>query len=358
MNIENSSEEKNLLNKYNYYNLINAYRDPFLYKGTSKVERYITGTRLYELEALLNFDANIRLLFLREILKVEEVIKNQIVQSFYYYHLYQEPSNTEIEISNLHRDSEYLRRKYYDLTDLYTVYKNNSYGTVSTTVLYNRPEGNFIKWDRQSIYDNYIATVYKILGQQRKKNDSIKSYLEQHEYMPMWILMNVLTFGNVSHLFTLQKKDVQLDIIRSLNLNSTPSISDGLSIVNTSRVLQLLSIYRNICAHNERFYITKTRVPIDDIFMGFGFKLPHTVIPALGKRLNTSQKKKRLNARQGIYALIFTISLFMDKKGLNDFIASLRDEFKKLEDKINTISIVEIERYMGLNFDWDNLIKK
>ena len=63
------------------------------------------------------------------------------------------------------------------------------------------------RWDRQSTYDNYIATVYRTLGQQRKnKNDSIKSYLEQHGLYANGILMNVLTFGNVSHLFTLQKR--------------------------------------------------------------------------------------------------------------------------------------------------------
>lgn len=358
MSIENSSVEKNLLTKYNYYNLINGYKDPFLYKGSSRVERYITGTKLSELEALLIFDKNLRLLFLKEILKIEEIIKNQIVQSFYQHHLYENPSNTEIEKSNLHRDSEYLRRKYYDLTDLYTVYTSDNFGIVSTTISDNRPRGNFTKWDRHSTYDNYIATVYRTLGQQRKnKNDSIKSYLEQHGYMPMWILMNVLTFGNISHLFTLQKRDVQIDIIKSLNLNSKPAISDDLSIVNSSRILQILSIYRNICAHNERFYLIKTRVPIDDIYMNFGAKLPNTVDPTLGRRLNNSQSKKRLNARQGTYALIFIISLFMDKKESNDFISQVRNEFQKLEDKLSTIPIAEIERFMGLNFDWINLIK-
>ena len=87
MDIPNASDQKNILAKYNYYNLINAYKDPFLYAGSSTVERYKTGTQLSELEALLNFDTNLRLLFLREILKIEEVIKNQIVQSFYSYHL-------------------------------------------------------------------------------------------------------------------------------------------------------------------------------------------------------------------------------------------------------------------------------
>ena len=47
----------------------------------------------------------------------------------------------------------------------------------------------------------------------------------------------------------------------------------------------------------------------------------------------------------------------MNKKELNDFIIEIRNEFKKLEDRLSTIPIDEIERFMGLNFDWSSLIK-
>ena len=169
--------------------------------------------------------------------------------------------------------------------------------------------------------------------------------------------MNVLTFGNVSHLFTLQKKDVQLDVVNNLHLNSKPSISDDLSIINTSRILQILSIYRNICAHNERFYLTRIKVPLDDVYMDFGKKLPHTVDPANRRRLNAAQKNKRMNARQGIYTLIFIISLFMNNKEFNKFLNEIKGEFEALKQKLKTIPIEEIERYMGMNFDWYSMIK-
>jgi abortive infection bacteriophage resistance protein len=358
MTILNGSEEKELLKKYNYYNLVNAYKDPFLYQGSSSVEKYKTGTRLSELEALLVFDSNLRLIFLKEILRVEEIIKNQIVQSFYNYHLNDNPDNSDVEKSILHRDSEYLRRKYYDLTTSYSVHNIDSYGIVSTTVHRTQPNGKSSKLDRLSVYDDYISTVYRTLGQQRKnKNDSIKSYLEQHGYMPMWILMNVLTFGNVSHLFTLQKKDVQLHMIKTLGINNFSCISDDLHIINTSRILQVLSLFRNTCAHNERFYLSKIRVPIDDYFMNFGHKLPYAVNPAHRRRLNASQKNKRLNARRGIYSLIFSLSLFMDKQQLSNLIKEIRFEFKILEGKLSTIKIDEIERFMGMNFNWYDLIK-
>lgn len=358
MAIPKGSEEKELLRKYNYYNLVNAYKDPFLYHGASELEKFKVGTRLGELEALLNFDSNLRLIFLKEILRVEEIIKNQIVQSFYNFHLNVNPNNTEVEKSILHRDSEYLRRKYYDLSTSYSVYNSNNFGIVSTSVHETRPRGKYSTVDRHSVYDNYISTVYRTLGQQRKnKNDSIKSYLEQHGYMPMWILMNVLTFGNVSHLFTIQKKDVQLQMITNLGISNSPRISEDLDIINASRILQILSLFRNTCAHNERFYLSQIRVPIDDDFMNFGQKLPYNVNPVDRRRLNKAQLKKRLQARQGIYSLIFSLSLFMDNQQLNNLVKEIRSEFKSLENKLSTVNIDEIERFMGMNFNWYELIK-
>lgn len=353
MNIPNSSEQKEILKRYSYYNIINGYKDPFLFHGSSKVEKYKDGTQLSELEALLTFDTNIRLIFLKEILKIEEIIKNQIVQSFYTYHLDPKSNNTSMQQNNLHRDSEYLRSTYYTLDASYSVYSINNFGIVSTSISNSKPNVQSTKLDRQVAYNKFVKTANQTIHQQKKnKNLSITSYLNQHGYIPMWILMNVLTLGNVSHLFTFQKEAIQLHMIKSLKLHSSPNMSNNLTILNTARSLQILSIFRNICAHNERFYNTQVKVPIDDIFMQFGLKLPHSVDPSSNRRLNKSKSNQRLNARRGIFSLIFVISLFLRKNDLNHFIEEIQKEFLVLDEKLHTISIVEIKRLMGLNFEW------
>ncbi|MFD1903752.1 Abi family protein [Paenibacillus rhizoplanae] len=47
-----------------------------------------------------------------------------------------------------------------------------------------------------------------------EKNKSISSYLDKHTYLPMWILTNIMTFGNVSKLFEILTSDVQLLVFR------------------------------------------------------------------------------------------------------------------------------------------------
>lgn len=103
-------------------------------------------------------------------------------------------------------------------------------------------------------------------------------------------------------------------------------------------------------------YNTSIKVPIDDCYMGFGQKLPNTVDVSCGKRLNESQRNKRLHARQGIYVVIFIISLFLDKKELTCFISEIRHELNVLKQQLDITSFREIERMMGLNFNWWELI--
>lgn len=91
------------------------------------------------------------------------------MQSFYQFHLDGNPDNSDIEKSNLHRDSENIQRKYYDLSTSFSKFNNDRIkGTIATTYNTNRPQGGSSKLDRHSAYDNFVSTVYRRLGQQRK----------------------------------------------------------------------------------------------------------------------------------------------------------------------------------------------
>ncbi|WRN06410.1 Abi family protein [Staphylococcus aureus] len=78
------------------------------------------GTTPEQLEALLIFDEKLRMIFLKRILKIEEKLKDVLVQSFYEVHT--ENSKRKSAVKTLHRESEYLRRNYYNL-ELQTTYQ-------------------------------------------------------------------------------------------------------------------------------------------------------------------------------------------------------------------------------------------
>lgn len=369
---KDKEKERAVIKRHNYYNLINGYKTPFLedknnYPGYADPDEdfYIRGTSPSHLESLYLFDERLRRIFLDRILKIEQQLKDIIVQSFYEYHT-DCGKNKLVDI--LHRESEYLRRDYYDLSTVNTFVVNEK-SAHKYTVLGTHPgRDNTMKRkpkeftiNKDEIYHSLIAIIYRQIGQQRKKTESIRAYLNTHTYLPMWILSNILTFGNISKMFEIQKLDVQLLVLNKLKLNNG-TLTDELKVLNATRVIHILGLFRNSCAHNERFYCNNIHTPIDDEFMGYLEKFPQyaNVMRHKGTNsyLNNNDAKKLERYRHGIYTLMYCISLFLNNGELTKFKNEVRKEFGLLQSSIATRPYKEVEKLMGLDFDWYSYLTK
>ena len=172
-----SKKQRDIIKKYNYYNLINAYKNPFLedqnnYPASANPNEdfYKSGTKPEHLEALYLFDVALRKLFFPYLLMVEEELKTILVESFY---------NTYSH-GDLHKESEYFKRQYYNLEkgSLWSVQEKSGYKYIScSSVMYDDSIMNAkpyeLKFDNAKVYDDYIVTFYLAIGQQRSKNKSI-----------------------------------------------------------------------------------------------------------------------------------------------------------------------------------------
>lgn len=363
---KDSGKQRNIVKKYNYYSLINGYKEPFLEninnypKFADKNEDFfIKGTTPEQLEALLDFDEKLRMIFLKRILKIEEKLKDVLVQSFYEVHT--ENSKKKSTLKTLHRESEYLRRNYYNL-ELQTTYQVNEKSGYRYTTL-NRVKNNNTMlgsprsyiYDKTKTYDKLIAKIYAEIGRQRRKSKYIASYLDNHTYLPMWVLTNILTFGQIGKLYEIQNSDIQQLILKKLGLKDF-NIDDRISIINLLKVIQILTIYRNSCAHNERIYCEPIYIPIDDDFMGYLTKFPQAKEVISLKHQNkylTKTKSYKLNSyRRGLYTLMFCISLFLNKREKSIFKNEFKAELSNLNKKLSARAYNNVLNQMGLNFDW------
>ncbi|WP_336878074.1 Abi family protein [Staphylococcus nepalensis] len=365
---KDSGKQRNIVKKYNYYSLINGYKEPFLEnvnnypKFADKNEDFfIKGTTPEQLEALLGFDEKLRMIFLKRILKIEEKLKDVLVQSFYEVHT--ENSKKKSTLKTLHRESEYLRRNYYNL-GLQTTYQvNEKSGYRYTTLNRVKYDSTMLGsprsyiYDKTKTYDKLIAKIYAEIGRQRRKSKYIASYLDNHTYLPMWVLTNILTFGQIGKLYEIQNSDIQHLILKKLSLKES-NIDDRISIINLLKVIQILTIYRNSCAHNERIYCEPIYIPIDDDFMGYLTKFPQAKEVISLKHRNkylTKTKSYKLNSyRRGLYTLMFCISLFLNKRELSSFKNEFNTELSNLNKKLSTRAYNNVLNQMGLNFNWFN----
>lgn len=357
-----SSKQRDIIKKYNYYNLINAYKDPFLedrnnypsYANRNE-DFYKRGTKPEYLESLYLFDAALRNLFFPYLLKIEESLKTILVESFY----------NEYSHKDLYKESEYFKRQYYKLDEVssWSVQEKSGYKYISlspvefdSNIMNTKPYKK--TFDNAKIYDDYIVNVYKVMGKQRSKNNSISKYLNEHTYIPMWVLVNLLTFGNVNKLFQIQNTKVQTKVLDNYGIRSLTTNDYNHYVINVINILTILTIYRNICAHNERLYCYDIKMNIDDSFMNYLDLFPekgNVVAARQNNRILNNNIKNRLNRRRkGLPTLMFGLKLFLTKSDFKRIKSELNKELIKLSTKIPTTAYERIERMMGLDYSWQN----
>ncbi len=181
--VPTDGKPKRFLEQENYYNVINGYKDLFLLKDTHgkpvEPETYLSNAHFNELKTLFLFDRELRFLFLKYLLIFENSFKTVISHEFSRKY---PKANSYLDIANYRED------------DPKGVLKQISILT-------------------KTIHDNVGA------------KGAIKHYIEDHGSVPLWVLVNYLTIGNLSYLYG-ALKDSEKNIIAKYyaeKYNSTPT---------------------------------------------------------------------------------------------------------------------------------------
>ncbi|MBE5674515.1 Abi family protein [Staphylococcus sp. SS35] len=315
MTINNSSSiHKKVISEYNYYNVINAYKDLFLDSNKS-TEKYIDGTTPDQLLALYKFDESLRIILLKYLLQIEEKVKHYITQSFFDYFL-NDDTLSQAEKESLHKDNSYTNESYYDTSTDEKILTHSGF---------------------QKIAYNQIDFQYK------KGNSSIKKYKDEHGYTPMWVLFNILMFGNISKLFTILKKEIKIKVMKHMGVKWTYQLEDE-TIEQFENTLEILTLARNICAHNERLYCFKHDIALKDRYLSFRDALPSP---------NDKDFEMKANMKFSIFSVIFLISKFIENNEKKVMLEEITKEFDYLEKNLSTIQVSDVLRYMYMPNNWN-----
>ena len=206
LTINDEESAKDVLLRENYF-FINGYRN-ILY---TKDRKFIKGTTFEELYSVFLFDRTFRNILFKNLLIIENNIKSII--------------------------SYQLSKKY--------GYKESDYLKPS----------NF----NQDFKDNrrVVDVINKMKRQIRvngEKHTATFHYISKYGYIPLWILVKVLSFGLINELYGILKEEDKKEIANIYGLDP-----ETLKIY-----LSLLANYRNLCAHEDIVYEHKTQVSIPD----------------------------------------------------------------------------------------------
>lgn len=213
-NMEVPTSAKRVLERENYYCVINGYKDLFL-ETEAESETYIDGTSFDEVYALFSFDRELRSLLFPAMIKAESYIKSLVA---YHFHARYPEKNSFLAFENYRQDSDYA-------------------GKVLKT----------------------ISTLSYCISKQKK--NAVTYYIDNYQHCPLWVLTNFLTFGQISKMFAVCSHETRLDISKHF---STDYKREYYTRVQFSpemldEAIGALVMIRNCCAHDERLYNYRTR---------------------------------------------------------------------------------------------------
>lgn len=312
------------LEKDNYYNVINAYKDLFLASPASQAndEKYIDGTDFFEIEALYNFDREIRSIYLKYILKIENSFKSVLAHEF----------------SSLYGYDNYLKLNNFDHTpsknpkDIQRISRQNHLNPVTDIAKINRlSEVEKI----ENITRLFGDIQQEVSRQLNKNNQMLTHYMSEYGYIPLWVLVNALTLGKVTVFYLNMKEKDKISIARKFNIN----------YIELHKYMSILGIARNKCAHDERFYDLKVRQNI------------HTnSIPYFSRiGIPKDQSGKPIMGVNDTFAIAIILKQMLSKSDFNEFVALMENEFKKLSKYLKVITVVDIQNVMGFPEKWKSI---
>lgn len=289
------SRAMRILESENYYNVINGYKELFLSaKATpDNDETYKIGTTFDEVYALYRFDREVRNIYLKYLLKLENTFKTVISHEF----------------SALYGHDNYLKLECFN----HSTEKN-----ISSSI-------------------KLIGDIQQEIARQMSKHHQVVThYMTEHGYIPLWVLVNVLTFGKIEYFFKNMKPSDKITIAKQF----------GLQPDELSKYMHMLALARNKCAHDERFFDMRFRERI------------HTKsiknFSVLGiTRANDGSYTYGTN---DIYAIAIMFSLLLNKADLKEFVSAMKSAFKKLQRQVKTVPAADIMLIMGYGTSWDNLL--
>lgn len=269
---------KTILLRENYF-FLTGYR--FLFVKSLSDRRFNSGTSFEEIYAMFLFDRQLRNILFKNILVFENNLKSIMAYVMSKNHGYKEKN--------------YLN-------------KNNFVHDSSR----NRQINDLIHKMKRQISIN------------GKQHSATSHFIDNYGYIPLWVVVKVLSFGIVGELYTILQNEDKKEIadIFKIDIDSFQSY------------LPILANYRNLCAHEDICYNNKTQIVI-------GNTIYH-------KLLNIPKMDgEYIYGKNDLFALIIILKRILNRDDFNLCIKEIEYELDRLSGKLHSIDVDKVLDAMG-----------
>ena len=288
LQVSNQTYAKEILKDIGYFSLIGGYKTPFINPMT---RTYQNNASFDDVLALYQFDLSLRELVFKYLCLVECKIRQLVSYTFCSKH-------GELQ-------SAYLNPNNY----------NNSQKNASD-----------------------VSRLIQILDYHANRNMEHNYILHQRKIyhnVPLWVLVNALTYGQISKFYALLPFQLKSNISKEF-----PNVNEK----ELEQYLKILTLFRNVCAHNERLY--SFRIQID---------FPDTVIH---NKLGIAKKGNQyMLGKRDLFGLVIAFRYLLSKQDFLEFKTSFIRILNKYTKTSHQISENKLLDMMGFPSNWKNITR-
>ena len=288
LTIKDHQKAQNVLLKENYF-FLNGYR--FIFMHSTDNRRFVKNSTFEELYSMFLFDRELRNILFKNLLIVENNIKSIISYTLSIKYGYKEKNY--LKVSNFTTDHKEQRRVNDVLNKMKRQIRVNAH--------------------------NHTATLH---------------YITNYGYIPLWVLVKVLSFGLINELYGILKPQDQQEICDKY----------GVGISSMEVYLSLLANYRNLCAHEDIVYDHKTQRYIS----------PTRFHEKLGIQKN--EENEYVKGRNDIFALIIILKQMLDKDKFAQMMNEINLKIQDFKWQVKSISIEKLYDCMGLPENYMDIV--
>ena len=274
------------LHAIGYYSLIDGYKNLFYNPMTCTYE---AGTHFEDIVALYEFDERLRSLIFQHICRIEQRLRSLISYAFCETH-------------------------------------SESQAAYLTPMNYNYSQKNQRSIDRllkMLPYEANINTEHAYVVYQRTTYNNV----------PLWVIMNTLTIGQTSKMYSFLTTSMQSKISTHYKHVSEKELSQHLKV---------LTLFRNVCAHNERLFSFQSRYEIPDTTLHLKMK-----IPKIGNQY--------IHGKHDLFAIVISFRYLLSKTEFTDFKKELTRLINSFSKATNSSKMDKLLSAMSFPKNWSEI---
>ncbi len=287
--IDDIDYAKEILLRENYF-FLSGYRHLFLRDDGSR--KFIKGTNFREIYSMFSFDRQLRNILFKNILIVENNLKSILSYVMSKNHGFKE--HNYLNADNF--DKDYRKGK--QINDL-------------------------------------LRKMKRQISVNGRQHQATSHYINNYGYIPLWVVVKVLSFGIVGELYSVLQKEDQEEIANVYKV----------SICNMIDYLPILANYRNLCAHEDLCFNNKMHKKINKTKYHDLLDIP------------IDEEGNYICGESDLFAIVIIMKELLKEE---DFVLMMNEisyELDVLDGKLHTIEIDDVLDEMGFPVNYKEIVR-